>query len=146
MGLVLSSAKPPKTKIPKPPRLSPRNPLVLGTAFSLCATASRGGSICSAFAASTVLASGLRRRAFVREGSIIRRDMTAGGKTYRHAPPLATVSPFSRCIKNVVIVGGTHGNEYTVSFCLLDICFLLHNKQMTFSCESFCRASGASNP
>lgn len=36
-------------------------------------------------------------------------------KSYPHAPPLATVNPFSKPVKNVVIVGGTHGNEYTVS-------------------------------
>jgi hypothetical protein len=42
-------------------------------------------------------------------------SMSAERKTYPRAPPLATVSPFSRTVKKVVIVGGTHGNEYTVS-------------------------------
>ena len=36
-------------------------------------------------------------------------------KAYPHAPPLAAVNPFSKPVKKVVIVGGTHGNEYTVS-------------------------------
>ncbi|KAL7482016.1 hypothetical protein ACHAW6_007714 [Cyclotella cf. meneghiniana] len=42
-------------------------------------------------------------------------------KSYPHAPPLATVNPFSKPVKNVVIVGGTHGNEYTGVWCIKSI-------------------------
>ncbi|KAL7469941.1 hypothetical protein ACHAXS_010179 [Conticribra weissflogii] len=39
---------------------------------------------------------------------------------YAHAP-IATVSPFARPVKKVVVVGGTHGNEYTGVWCIKSI-------------------------
>eukprot|EP00956_Cyclotella_meneghiniana_P003901 scaffold4707_cov77-Cyclotella_meneghiniana.AAC.6 len=45
----------------------------------------------------------------------------SGRSNYKRAPPLATVSPFSRPIKKIVIVGGTHGNEYTGVWCIKSI-------------------------
>mmetsp|Transcript_3509 Transcript_3509/g.7883 ORF Transcript_3509/g.7883 Transcript_3509/m.7883 type:complete len:639 (-) Transcript_3509:354-2270(-) len=41
-------------------------------------------------------------------------------RQYPHAP-IATVSPFSRPVKKVVVVGGTHGNEYTGVWCIKSI-------------------------
>ncbi|KAL3788498.1 hypothetical protein HJC23_006536 [Cyclotella cryptica] len=132
MGLVLSKNKPASTSPRLLPR--PRHPLLLGSAAILLSattfptgTASGGKFICSAFAASTVPTAGRSRsfRAFHRGGNQRRRMSgvleEGDRKAYPHAPPLATVNPFSRRIEKVVIVGGTHGNEYTGVWCIKSI-------------------------
>jgi hypothetical protein len=114
MGLVLSSANSSKTR----PNPRHRHPLLLSSAaLSIIVSSGGGGTFISAFAASPSLAGGLSR------GGNIRRGMSVEKKTYPRAPPLATVSPFSRSVNKVVIVGGTHGNEYTVSYDDLQMCF-----------------------
>lgn len=48
---------------------------------------------------------------------VVARNMS-GEKQYAHAPPAPAVSPFSRPVKTVAVVGGTHGNEYTGVWCI----------------------------
>ena len=52
-------------------------------------------------------------------GGMIKRHMSSERSTYTRAPPLASVGPFTKSpVKKVVIVGGTHGNEYTGVWCI----------------------------
>jgi len=131
MGLALSSNTPLTKSTLKSSRLHPRtrHPLIVcSAAFSVIATATAGVGgtlICSAFAAPQLATS---KRSYHHRGKLIRRSMSVEKGTYHRAPPLATVSPFSRPVKKVVIVGGTHGNEYTVSYIVF--------------CKSSCRMYG----
>mmetsp|Transcript_32520 Transcript_32520/g.60119 ORF Transcript_32520/g.60119 Transcript_32520/m.60119 type:complete len:560 (-) Transcript_32520:1522-3201(-) len=59
------------------------------------------------------------------------RNMSSD-KKYPQAPPAPTISPFSRPVKKVVVVGGTHGNEYTGVWCIKAI----ENQRETFNNKS----------
>jgi len=103
------------------------HPLFIGTAaLSLLATALPS----SAFAASTGVSGSFKkslpsnpfaRPLFIRGGQSftaanIARNMN--NENYAKAPAAPKVSPFSRPIKKVSVVGGTHGNEYTGVWCI----------------------------
>lgn len=111
MGLTLSSTNSAKSES----HLNRmRHPLIIGSAaLSLITSSGAVGPICSAFAASPI--STARRSQLYNLRGGIRRNMSTEKNIYPRAPPLATVNPFSRVVKKVMIVGGTHGNEYTVS-------------------------------
>lgn len=94
----------------------PRHPFIIGTAaLSLLATALPS----SAFAATTGVTNtfGLStnplfaRPLFVRGGQSSMSSNMSNKQKYSQAPPAPAISPFSRPIKRVTVVGGTHGNE-----------------------------------
>ena len=93
------------------------HPLILGAALSILATALPS----SAFAATTGYSTAVRllnhypfgTKPLLVRGGGGNRHQRGGSRGYSKAPPPEPkISPFTRPIKKVTIVGGTHGNEY----------------------------------
>eukprot|EP00578_Thalassiosira_sp_NH16_P026048 CAMPEP_0181094328 /NCGR_PEP_ID=MMETSP1071-20121207/9936_1 /TAXON_ID=35127 /ORGANISM="Thalassiosira sp., Strain NH16" /LENGTH=573 /DNA_ID=CAMNT_0023176653 /DNA_START=25 /DNA_END=1746 /DNA_ORIENTATION=+ len=110
-----------------------RHPLIIGTAaLSLLATALPSSAFAAASTGASAVGSPQRhfaqRPLFARGGastdrSDIARNTDSDGEednTRKHAraPPSPAVSPFSRPVRRVAVVGGTHGNEYTGVWCI----------------------------
>jgi len=99
------------------------HPLILGAALSILATALPS----SAFAATTGYSTAVRllnhypfgTKPLLVRGGGGNRHQRGGSRGYSKAPPPEPkISPFTRPIKKVTIVGGTHGNEYTGVWCI----------------------------
>ena len=108
-----------------------RHPLFIGTAaaLSLLATALPSAAFAAASTAGNSL---LHQRLQLHPFSHRAFSIRGGGSSSEHgssttaqgmmkkkkAPPTPTISPFSRPVKKVAVVGGTHGNEYTGVWCI----------------------------
>ena len=100
-----------------------RHPIIIGT-ISLLATALPSAAFAATQSSSSIHHPFAMRPLFIRGGqkSIVahsRARHMSNKQGYPSAPTQVPTmqSPFNRPIKKVTVVGGTHGNEYTVSDC-----------------------------